>query len=166
MTTLTAGVTLNATASIRDGQTTYTREQVAYLVALAYESGRAHAVTEDMAEVAACWAEFAEPRLSREQRVTARLAEMAAGVEREARRPRDRTHAAIYEVMEWPDVAVPGEVDVTALQSVWSCPCPRNRHGGHITPKNPDHWSVMPKVTVVNRRRHLALVGQAERGAA
>jgi len=73
---LDPGTTLAATTAIREGQHTFTREQAAYLVALAYHTGRLHAAAEDLAEVAACWAEYAQPRPTREQRIAARMAEM------------------------------------------------------------------------------------------
>lgn len=104
-TILTAGVTLNAVDAIRNrDQQHFTRAQVAYLIHLAYETGRTHAATEDMAEVVACWDEFAEARPTREQRVQRRLDEMAAGAERQAQRP--KTYPTLD--VDWPDVVQPG----------------------------------------------------------
>lgn len=71
----TPGVTLAAVEALRIQQT-FTREQVAYLMALAYESGRAQAAGEDLAETIACWTEHPLPSLTREQRVAQRMAEM------------------------------------------------------------------------------------------
>lgn len=72
----TAGGVLAATTAMQDPHRIYTRDEVAYLMHLAYEAGRLHAAAEDHAETAACWAEFAQPRPTREQRVAERLAEM------------------------------------------------------------------------------------------
>jgi hypothetical protein len=107
---LTAGVTLKAVDALEQ-QDTFTRAQLAYLIALAYQSGRAHAAAEDMAETAACWQEFAEPRTTREQRVAQRLADMQAQVKRTAQRP--KTHPTLD--VEWPEVAVPGHALLRAV---------------------------------------------------
>lgn len=72
----TAGGILAATTAMQDPHRTYDRDEVAYLMHLAYEAGRLHAAAEDHAEVAACWAEFAQPTPTREQRVADRLADM------------------------------------------------------------------------------------------
>ena len=104
--TITAGTTLMAAAALTDNnQQHFTRAQVAYLIALAYESGRAHAAAEDMAEVVACWHEFAKAAATREQRVAQRHADMQAGIEREARRPKPKTRRLDC---DWPPVAQPG----------------------------------------------------------
>lgn len=78
-TTLDPGTTIAAAAALqhRRGRT-WTDEQVAYLIALAYESGRAAAAAEDLAETIACWQQHLPPVLTREQRVQARLDAMAA----------------------------------------------------------------------------------------
>lgn len=85
-TTPTAGGILNAVAAMQDPDRTYTRAEVAYLMHLAYTAGRLHAAAEDHAETAACWAEFAQPVRTREQRVAARLAEMDRAAELKALR--------------------------------------------------------------------------------
>ena len=135
---LTAGTTISATKSITDGQSTYSRSQAAYLVHLAYETGRLHGAAENIAEAVACWEEFAQPAPTREQRVAGRLAEMAAGAERERRRhaARPRPYAQTFEAMDWPETAVPGTVDVATLRGEWTCPCPRDENGGHVTPQD------------------------------
>lgn len=101
----TVGVVLKAVEALQDQNTQhFTRAQVAYLIALAYQTGRAHAAGEDMAETVACWAEFAEPRKTRDQRVQQRLDDMAAGVWRQAQMP-DSGHRLD---VEWPAVSKPG----------------------------------------------------------
>lgn len=72
---LTAGVTLKAARAVAE-QEIFTAGQVAYLLHLAYESGRVSAAGEDMAEVVACWLEHANPVQIRTDRVAARIAEM------------------------------------------------------------------------------------------
>ncbi|MDG4792086.1 hypothetical protein O7626_40430 [Micromonospora sp. WMMD1102] len=142
---LTAGITLNAVGSIANGQQTYTRDQVSYLVSLAYETGRTHGATEDMAEVVACWAEFAEPRATRQQRTAARLAEMKAGHEREQRRPPNQWMRRVYDDMEWPEVAVPGAVDLNTLNGTWPALAPREAPSASSNGRN-------------SGRRHLRVV--------
>lgn len=108
-----AGITLNAADALADSNRQhFTRAQVAYLIALAYQSGRAHAAAEDMAETVACWLEFAQPAATREQRVAARHAEMQAGIDREAARPKPNTNRLDC---DWPPVTQPG---VTRLRVV------------------------------------------------
>lgn len=97
MITLDPGTTLAATEALqhrRGGR--WTDAEVAYLIALAYEVGRLHGYSEDVAETAACWREHAQPQPTREQRVAARLAAMPA--------PRPQR----YDDPDWPPVAVPG----------------------------------------------------------
>jgi len=80
---LSAGVTLRAADALRQGQQeVYTSAQVAYLLHLAYESGRTAAAGEDLAEAVACWAEHPLPRITRAQRVAQRIAEMEAAARR------------------------------------------------------------------------------------
>lgn len=120
---LTAGVTLKAVESLANrDQQHFTREQVAYLIALAYDSGVTqgrgdlaehleHAA--DMAEVADCWRQHAQPRPTREQRVAQRLADMEAGVQREANRPgRPRPSPSTG----WPEVTRPGSAERPRLR--------------------------------------------------
>lgn len=103
-----AGVILKAVEALQDQNTQhFTRAQVAYLIALAYQTGRAHAAGEDMAETVACWAEFAEPRKTRDQRVQQRLDDMADGVWRQAQMPHSRERLDV----EWPAVSKPGSND-------------------------------------------------------
>lgn len=83
---LSPGVVLAAADALRSGQQNFTAAQVAALIHLAYETGRRHGAAEDMAEVVACWHEFAEPRRTREERVKARLAEMEAYARQRAAR--------------------------------------------------------------------------------
>ena len=55
---VTAGVTLAATEALRVRRDRlWTNEQVSYLIALAFESGRTSAADERIAEVRACWLE-------------------------------------------------------------------------------------------------------------
>lgn len=81
---LSAGVTLRAADALRQGQEIYTSAQVAYLIHLAYESGRAAAAGEDLAETVACWAEHPLPRITRTARIAQRMAEMEAAARRRA----------------------------------------------------------------------------------
>lgn len=74
---LDPGTTLAATEALRSRRgRPWTDEQVAYLVALAYDTGRRHALAADLAETVACWQENHTPAQTREQRVAARLADM------------------------------------------------------------------------------------------
>ena len=78
-TTLNPGTTLAAAHALRTRRGgTWTDEQVAYLIHLAYQSGRAAAAAEDLAETVACWQQHLPPQVTREQRVQARLAQMEA----------------------------------------------------------------------------------------
>lgn len=52
---LSAGVTLRAADALRNGQETFTADQVAYLLHLAYESGRTATYLGDLAELYANW---------------------------------------------------------------------------------------------------------------
>lgn len=79
---LSAGVTLRAADAIRQGQEVYTSAQVAYLIHLAYSSGRAAAAGEDLAETVACWAEHPLPRITRAARIAQRIADMEAAARR------------------------------------------------------------------------------------
>lgn len=96
-----------AAAEAVHGRDTYTREQVAYLVALAYRSGRVHGAAEDIAEDVACWREYAAPAPTREQRVAERMTSMRGTTPPPPLRLDDP---------DWPPVAVPGTVDVAELR--------------------------------------------------
>lgn len=76
--TIEAGMTLRALAAIEAGQQTFTRAQVAYLINLAYETGRRHTLAENLAETIACWDARRTPAQTRDQRKAARMAEMDA----------------------------------------------------------------------------------------
>lgn len=55
---------------------TFTRGQVAYLIALAYETGRLHGYADDLADTIGTWQEHPAPaRLTRQQRIAQRLAD-------------------------------------------------------------------------------------------
>lgn len=76
--TLDPGTTLAATDALqyRRGRT-WTDEQVAYLIALAYETGRIHGYADDLAETVETWREHVTPaRTTRAQRQAARDAVM------------------------------------------------------------------------------------------
>lgn len=74
---LDPGTTLAATDALRHRRgRQWTDEQVAYLTALAYETGRLRGHADDLAETVATWNEHATPAQTREQRVAARLADM------------------------------------------------------------------------------------------
>lgn len=74
--TTPAGVTLRVVDALHGPQQTFTRDQVAYLISLAYQAGRRHAAADDLAEMVGCWQEYAEAPRTREQRVADRMAEM------------------------------------------------------------------------------------------
>lgn len=104
-TVLTAGATLNAVNAISNtDQQHFTRSQVAYLIALAYETGRLHAASEEMAETFACWREHAEPRATRAERIRGRIDEMTAAAEAQRERPKPWPNLDV----DWPPVAQPG----------------------------------------------------------
>lgn len=143
-TSLTAGVTLNASDALIGNQQTFTRAQVAYLISLAFQSGQTRAASDDIAEAVACWDEFAQPKQTRADRIAARLAEMQAGVEREARRPRP---LRVVGDDDWPEVEQPGTADAAYLQRIaepFICPCDRTGpawDGGHVTAQPfPKRW--------------------------
>lgn len=73
--TLSPGTTLAAVEAMR-GQDTFTRDQVAYLVHLAYETGRLHGYAREMADTVECWQDHLQPRATRAQRKAARDAVM------------------------------------------------------------------------------------------
>jgi hypothetical protein len=76
--TLDPGTTLAATTALqhRRGQT-WTDEQVAYLIALAYQTGRLHGYADDLAETVETWRDHIQPdRPTRAQRQAQRDAEM------------------------------------------------------------------------------------------
>lgn len=81
-----AGNILRAADALRSGQQTFTAHQVAYLIALTYDLGRRHAAAEDLAAMAGCWAEYAEPAPTRADRIAAELAEMDDLARRRAER--------------------------------------------------------------------------------
>ncbi|MFI5495280.1 hypothetical protein [Actinoplanes sp. NPDC051859] len=87
MTALEPGITLGAAEALRHrrGQS-WSDAQVAYLVHLAYETGRLHGYSEDVAETVACWEEHAEPRRTRAARIASRVAEMTEAARANHRR--------------------------------------------------------------------------------
>lgn len=80
--TLTAGVTLRAVEALETGQQTFTRAQVAYLLALAYDSGRTAAYREDLAEMHSTWEDRDERRRTYLERIAERLESYATAGER------------------------------------------------------------------------------------
>lgn len=83
-TTPSAGGILAAADALRGPQQTYTREQVAYLLRLAYDSGRTATYLDDLAQWHCTWADRPFLRRTYEQRVADETADMAA---RAARQP-------------------------------------------------------------------------------
>lgn len=78
-TTPSAGGILAAAAALQDpARQTYTREQVAYLMHLAYDAGRTARYVSDLAELHAGWARHPIQRVTAEERYQQRMAEMAA----------------------------------------------------------------------------------------
>lgn len=137
-------ITGRAVAALRDGQRTFTNSQVAYLMALAFNSGAELGKilsAEDLAEDAASWVEFAQPRATRERRIAERHAEMEAAERARIRRAKGRPdiRGPLYGVV-WPQVAIPGTVNPAELQDEWPCPCRRRTEwhgldGYHRTPQ-------------------------------
>lgn len=76
-TTPTAGGILAAADALQGPQKTFTREQVAYLMHLAYDAGRTATYLDDVAELHANWARQRDPRPAAEQRIAQRAADMA-----------------------------------------------------------------------------------------
>lgn len=75
--TPTAGGILNAAAALQDpNRDTFTRAEVAYLMRLAYDSGRTATYLDDIARIHCTWADNAEPRRTYEQRVADELAQI------------------------------------------------------------------------------------------
>jgi hypothetical protein len=116
-----AGVTLKAVDALRDTNVQhFTREQVAYLMHLAFLSGAEHRRAHDVAELMATWDEkFPGPgrctvvrphtKRIRDLRKAARMAEYdrIADLKR-AREAYDRPSANPWPDCEWPEVARPG----------------------------------------------------------
>ncbi|MFG2165541.1 hypothetical protein [Micromonospora chersina] len=76
-TTPTAGGILAAAGALQDPtRQTFTRAEVAYLMRLAYDSGRTATYLEDVAELHATWARHPIHRPTAEQRYEQRLTEM------------------------------------------------------------------------------------------
>jgi uncharacterized protein HemY len=88
---------------------TFTREQVAHLIALAFRSGGS--LARDMAENIAFWAEHPVVRRTAEQAYEQRMRRMAEGAARQAERP--VRSLADLSGCEWPDVAIPGGADAS-----------------------------------------------------
>ena len=86
-TTPTAGGILAAAAALQDpARQTFNREQVAYLMHLAYDAGRTATYLDDIAELHAGWARNRDPQPTAEQRYLERMAEMDAHAQARAAR--------------------------------------------------------------------------------
>lgn len=84
-----AGVTLSAVEALGSAEI-FTRDQVAYLIHLAYLSGgRTRNLLED-AELVATFAEHVTPKIVREQRILARIAAMTEAAARARNGPPPR----------------------------------------------------------------------------
>lgn len=77
-TTPSAGGILAAADALQGPQRTFTRAQVAYLMRLAYDSGRTATYVGDLAELHAGWARHPFQRVTADERYRERMAEMAA----------------------------------------------------------------------------------------
>ena len=77
-TTPSAGDILAAADTLQGPQQTFTRDEVAYLMHLAYDAGRTATYVEDIAELHATWARNPIHRPTAEQRYRERMAEMDA----------------------------------------------------------------------------------------
>lgn len=75
--TPTAGGVLAAVAAIHHRET-FTRKQVAYLMRLAYDSGRTATYVGDLAELHATWAQHPQQQVIAEERYQQRMAGMGA----------------------------------------------------------------------------------------
>ncbi|MGW3808832.1 hypothetical protein [Micromonospora sp. NPDC005113] len=76
--TPTAGGILAASQALQaTTRQTFTREQVAYLMHLAYDAGRTATYLDDIAELHATWARHRDPQPTAEQRYRQRMADMA-----------------------------------------------------------------------------------------
>lgn len=132
---ITAGVTLKAVDALEDPNVQhFTRGQLAYVIALAYETGRLHAASENIAEAVAYWQEFADPEVTREERVQRRHAEMASGMVRVANRP---AAAGLHPLGDWPEVKIPGTADAAYFERIAEpahCECERLDDGSHRVP--------------------------------
>lgn len=86
-TTPTAGGILAAADALQDPtRATFTREQVAYLMHLAYDAGRTATHLDDIARIHCTWVDNAERRRTYEQRVADELAAMDAAAQARAAR--------------------------------------------------------------------------------
>lgn len=74
------GTTLAATDAMRSGQETYTCDQVAYLLQLAFLSGAGHRNAMDTAEMVAQWSIHTTPLATSAQRKAQRLEVYAATI--------------------------------------------------------------------------------------
>lgn len=77
-TTPSAGGILAAADALRGPQQTFTREQVAYLLHLAYDAGRTARYVADVAELHAGWARHPHQRTTADERYAERMAQFAA----------------------------------------------------------------------------------------
>lgn len=82
----TSGVTLSAVEALGHAEL-FTRDQVAYLIHLAYLSGARTRTLLDDAEMVATFAEHVTPTNARQRRIAKRLAEMEAGAVRQLSQP-------------------------------------------------------------------------------
>lgn len=114
---------------------TFNRDQVAYLLAHFYEQGRRHGAAEEVAETAACWQDYADPQVTREQRIAQRHVGMLAGMERQARRPKPNRLRLVDDVA-WPAVKLPGTANAAYLAGLGGhAPCGCGGEGQHIVPE-------------------------------
>jgi hypothetical protein len=134
----TAGVTLKAVDALRDQDVQhFTREQVAYLMHLAFLSGAEHRRAFDLAELIATWDANSTPQQTREQRIAYEMQRYAEQAELRQVREADRRPAPRDQPMrptgvdewgnivpageapdphcEWPEVAQPGRPSLRAV---------------------------------------------------
>jgi hypothetical protein len=106
-----AGVTLKAVAALTDPNVQhFTREQVAYLIHLAFLSGAEHRRAFDHAELIAAWDVNTTPLRTREQRIAWEMAEYERLADLKLARDAyaDRVAVNPWPNCPWPEVAVPG----------------------------------------------------------
>lgn len=108
---ITAGVTLKAVDALRDPNVQhFTRDQVAYLMHLAFLSGAEHRRAHDTAEMIASWDVAATVQETRAQRIAweLELAERRTQIRREHETEHPPAWVGTLAGCDWPEVTQPG----------------------------------------------------------
>lgn len=157
---LEAGMTMAAADALRGDQETFTRAQVAHLLALAFASGKSLGIEEGHRERNDALAEGLRMALGGPNARDMPDAVQRHNRQAEQKRRRDearkearntRPHGLRLVSRDWPPVTEPGSVSVEEAQRlcarIWPCPCKRReqRHpydGYHRTPQPfPTPWA-------------------------